>query len=401
MRHPRNYRILIAIAFLQGMVFYAPVATRYRLDNGLSLSGLFAIESISWILTILLEAPFGLLADRLGHRRIIVAGNACFALSKLVFATATGFGPFLAERALLALSLAALSGASEAFLSDCVGLDGREGRFGLWNAAGTAGLLAASLASPFIYGPSLRGAAIATIFPYAAAAGLSFCLAEVGGPRSAGVADGTRAALRSSLRGLLKDPGLLRFLLAGAIITEYGQALVFLGQLQYERAGIDRAWFGIIFATLQGAALLAAASGRLARAFGRKPVLAAIVAISGLCAAVLALSANPVASLVALAVSASATAVFRPISTVIQLERIGGSDRATALSLNAMVSEASAALVNLAAGPAAQASLSLGFGCFAMALFLLLLFWPFFFRLPSPEGGEVPESLTKPEGQAT
>ena len=108
-----NYRILVIIAFMQGMVFYRPIATIYRRAYGLDIQGLFLIESISWLVTIVLEAPWGRFTDRYGYRKTLLLGNLAFLISKIVFSFASGFPGFLAERLILSVSLAALSGSSE------------------------------------------------------------------------------------------------------------------------------------------------------------------------------------------------------------------------------------------------------------------------------------------------
>ena len=46
------------IVFLQGFVFYAPIATVFRENRGISLSQIFLIESISMILIVVLEIPW-------------------------------------------------------------------------------------------------------------------------------------------------------------------------------------------------------------------------------------------------------------------------------------------------------------------------------------------------------
>lgn len=182
MNSTRNARLLIAVSFLQGFVFYGPVATLYRRAYGLALDELFLIESVSWILMLLLEAPWGWFADRFGYRRTLVAGNLLFAASKLVFAGASGFGGFLAERLVLSVAVAAISGCDSALLYRSSREGQAERNFGLQSAAATAGIVLASLLSPLLYGVSLRWTAYATILPYAAAAALSFLLSDEGAP---------------------------------------------------------------------------------------------------------------------------------------------------------------------------------------------------------------------------
>ena len=51
------------------MIFYGPVATLYRQVHGVSIFQITLIESISLILCILLELPWGIVADKIGYRK--------------------------------------------------------------------------------------------------------------------------------------------------------------------------------------------------------------------------------------------------------------------------------------------------------------------------------------------
>ena len=142
-RNRRNVALLFAVYFLQGLCFYSPVATLYRLEAGLTLFQTGLLESISLAAMLLLEIPWGRAADRIGHRRTLVICSALFALSKVVFWKARAFPDFLAERLILAVALAGLSGCDSAYLFACVGEKESQRIFGLWNAVQTAGLLVA------------------------------------------------------------------------------------------------------------------------------------------------------------------------------------------------------------------------------------------------------------------
>ncbi len=373
MTHTVNYRILVIIAFLQGMVFYGPVATLYRRAYGLDIQGLFLIESISWIATIALEAPWGRFADRYGYRLTLLIGNAAFLGSKIVFATASGFSGFLVERLALSVSLAALSGCSEAMVYRSAGPVAAEKAFGRWNAASGAGLLLAALASPFQYSISLRAAAYGTVVPYAAAFFCSLFLVDLPEASSAYPATGPAVrGLRAAFVRLARDRLLLLFLAAAAVAGEAGHAAtVFLAPLQYERSGIPVAVFGLLFAVLQGAGLAAAGSGQLSATMGRGHALKALLLFESAGLATLAVSTSGVVSIVALVVVAVAVAMFRPLSSAFQNERIRGAERATALSVNAMVIEMAAAAVNVFVGRAAAAGLPVVFGILAVAVAVL------------------------------
>lgn len=69
---------MYVIIFLQGFVFYGPVATLYRQARGLSMPEIFLIESISWILVIILEVPWGWFSDKFGYKKTLIFVNALF-----------------------------------------------------------------------------------------------------------------------------------------------------------------------------------------------------------------------------------------------------------------------------------------------------------------------------------
>ncbi|HUW71280.1 MAG TPA: MFS transporter [bacterium] len=375
-RH-RNYRLLVLIACMQGIVFYAPVATLYRRAYGLDIQGLFLIESISWVATILLEAPWGRFADKFGYRLTLILGTALFLVSKIVFAFASGFGGFLAERLLLALALAALSGCTEAMLYRSVPPEHAAKAFGRWHAASSVGLFSASIAAPLLYSASMRMAAYGTIVPYAAAFLCSLFLVDIPAAlaESRPITERTpREGIRLSVLTLWRDKGLLFFLLAAAVMGEAAQsATVFLAPLQYERACIPASLYGALFALTQAAGLAAAASGRIIATYGRRCAFVSLVAIMAASLAALAVSGSAFVSITALIVLTAAAAAFRPLSTTVQNEKAHDSSRATMLSVNAIVMELMAAIMNTGVGYASALGLPIGFGALAMMVAALLL----------------------------
>ncbi len=148
----KNIYLMYAIAFLQGLVFYGPIATLYREARGLSIFQITLIESISLFLCILLEIPWGVIADKIGYRRTMIFCSTLYFVSKVIFWKAASFPFFLLERLLLSVVLARFSGVDTSiiFLS-CKQVEKKgwnsQKVFGIYNAVGMAGLLLAS----FVY----------------------------------------------------------------------------------------------------------------------------------------------------------------------------------------------------------------------------------------------------------
>ena len=158
----RNLRIMLVMSLLQGMVFYAPIATLYRRAAGLTVFEITLIESVCMVVSMGLEVPWGVAAERLGYRKTMILCCMVYFVSKLVFWRAESFAGFLAERLLLAVVLAGMSGVDESILYASCGEGGAHRAFGWYSALGTAGMLLAAALYTLVIGPDYRGAALWT-----------------------------------------------------------------------------------------------------------------------------------------------------------------------------------------------------------------------------------------------
>ena len=401
--HPRrNLTLLAGMALLQGMVFYSPVATLYRVQFGLPLSQFFIIEALSWGLTMLSELPWGLVADRIGYKRTLVWGYGLLVATKVIFALADGFGGFLAERLLLALAIGAISGCDAALVHQSAPSGGSARAFARLRASGLAGLIVASLASPFLAAWSLRATAWATVPPYALAWILSWflvaparaALAAPAAPVAPMAPTGPqqprirRHPLRIRRRLVMAASRLfgrgLRWPLALAALALMAElahlVVIFLSQLQYQRAGIPQGAFGLLFLVLHG--LPMAVLALLPASFGRRPQrsLAWSGVLASAAVAVLFLQANPLVSVAALADLATVAQVQGSLNAAWQNASIrNNAGRAAALSVYALWGEGVAAAGNGLLGSLSAAGLlpALGTAAVLMALATLcLVVWP-------------------------
>ncbi|WP_411656412.1 MFS transporter [Anaeromassilibacillus sp. SJQ-1] len=78
----RTIWLCYAIAFLQGLLFYAPISTLYRQTNGISIFEITLIESISLAVSLAMELPWGWIADRIGYRNTLVICHFLFFFRK-------------------------------------------------------------------------------------------------------------------------------------------------------------------------------------------------------------------------------------------------------------------------------------------------------------------------------
>ena len=370
----RNLRIMLVMSLLQGMVFYAPIATLYRRAAGLTVFEITLIESVCMVVSMGLEVPWGVAAERLGYRKTMILCCTVYFVSKLVFWRAESFAGFLLERLLLAVVLAGMSGVDESILYASCGEGQAHRAFGWYSALGTAGMLTASALYTLVIGPDYRMAALWTAAAYGAAALLSLGLQEVRRP----AARETRALtdFRACLQKMWHIRGLFPLALAGALMGESVHTItVFFSQLQYTRCGWGDAMMGVAYTICTAIGLCGAASAGCAQHLGRRRMGLVMTGLSAVLCLVLAGTESGGLSLGCMAALCLASALYAPLSSALQNSLITLESRATALSVSALMSDSAAALMNVVLGRAADASLPLalcvgGGACLmAMALF--------------------------------
>lgn len=351
----KNIYLLYAISFLQGMVFYGPVATLYRQARGVGLFEIGLIESVSLGLCLLLEIPWGMLADRIGHRRTMVVCCGLYALSKVLFWQARGFAGFLAERVMLSVVLAGMSGVDSSLLYNaCKDTDSCR-VFGIYDGLGMAGLLTASGVFSLLVKQDDSLAALLTVGSYT----LAFLLA-LGLEEDSPVPVRQRPCLKAALGELGRNWPLLLFVLGAALWNEAHQYItVFLSQVCYARQGMGSAGMGWAYAAASVLAMAGPWSAGLCRRLGMPRCLGLLGCAGAVACLVLALVPGVWAAVVGVLTLRLAFALLTPLQTQVQHQQVRSENRATALSVNAMVMETVGAGANLAFGALAQRGLPL------------------------------------------
>ena len=330
----KNIPLLCVITFLQGMVFYASVATLYREAAGLSMLEIGTIEAVNLALSMALEVPWGWLADRIGYRKTMIACNALFLVTKIIFWRAEGFAGFLAERVLLAVVLSGLSGVDSSMLYLSAPPEENQRNEGWCQAVGEAGLLLSALLYTAFLSGQYRAAALWTMIAYGLAAVLTFFLAEVK-PEEECQQKGSMLAL---VKEHFRVPGMIQLVLCCTLAGETMQCMmVFFNQKLYVRCGMSDRMIHAAFLVMTLAGLCGPLSHRITKRLGRKRMGLGILVTAALCAGVLAVTGSGLLSVVLITMISAAGALFSPLVGSMENEMIRTPDRATAMSLNAIV----------------------------------------------------------------
>lgn len=376
MSNKKNIYLMYAIALLQGMVFYGPIATLYRQANGLTVFQITLIESISYILCVLLEVPWGMAADRIGYRKTMCFCCGLYFVSKLVFWGAGGFGGFLLERVMLSVVIAGLSGVDTSILY----LSCRPGEsqrvFGIYNSLSMAGLLLASFVFSAFVRENYSAAALLTAVSYGLAFVLSLFLTEVkgGGRHRACFPEFRDVFLR-----IVKNKRLVLFLVAAAFVTQTHQTVtVFLNQLQYKKCGLSDAAIGYIYIGITLAGALGIFSQRLTQKAGVKRMGTALHILAAAACAALGFTDSAWVSVLGILSLNVMNAFYQPYQMELQNRQVLSENRATELSVYAMMIDGIRAGSSLLFGALARAALESAFffgGGICLAGLLLFHIW--------------------------
>lgn len=335
----RNIPLMYAISFFQGIVLYASISTLYRQARGLSLSEYALIDGFSYIFQLAFEIPFGMLADRIGYKKTLIFSNGLYLLSKVIFWQAYGFSNFLLERLFFSMALAGLSGLDVSILYLSCRKQESQNIFGRYSAFGTAGMLTGCLIFTLFLSENYSATALGTVISYSVAFCLSFFIADVRETEEKETLPSLRRLI-GIFKITLKDTKFLLFILGETLVAYSTWAVrVFLIQNKYLSLGLATrhiGWIDIVFSML---ALTAVYSAALTKRMGFRKFTVAGMGMVAICALVIGTTRSIVlAILCSAAVEVSAT-MLSPLINDLYSKRVTISDRATQLSVYAMLAE--------------------------------------------------------------
>ncbi len=260
-------------------------------EIGLTLAGYSYVTAVALI-------PFGILSDRVGHRRMLIAGLLVSSLAPLLYPLAGNLGQLNLVRAFHGLASAMLLPAAVALVLNSASPD-RSGEALGWFGTATQ--------SALVVGPALGGLLLShygfkVAFYSCSVIPLSGLIFVLFGPDAIQPIARRGALSRDSL-SWLKQPRVLAGLLTPLFFTMGSGTILTFMPLYSEVLGISGTGAGIIIAAVYvGSTLLRVPGGKLSDKIGRRPVILAGLIISGI--AILSISfVDFFSGLIAVAVS--------------------------------------------------------------------------------------------------
>jgi MFS family permease len=346
----RNPALLAASAGLRFALFPIPVITLFWKDQiGMSLTEIMWLQSIFGATAVVCEFPSGYVADRLGYRRSLVIGAGFWLAGWIAYALGATFAGIALAEVLLGVGLAFTSGADSALLY--VSVEGGESsdRYRGWEghvrATSQASEAASAAVGGWLYSIAPRLPFWLQIPVAAANLGAIVALYDVHPLEGATRTSHLRRAWHIVAHALVRHARLRASMALSVALGISTYIAVWLIQPWMQRRGIAPAWFGPLWAAAHlWLAAVSLTNARVAQTLGVAPVLLGCSVLAG-------------ASYLALALGSSALAVvfYLGFMTVrgLQGPLLAGAlqadappeDRASVLSLNALLFRLAAAVV--------------------------------------------------------
>ena len=299
-----------------------------------------------------------------------------FFASKIVFWKAHFFAEFLLERIMLSVVFAGFSGVDSSILYLSCDKGKSQKVFGVYNVLGTIGMLVASLIFAVFVGENYRFAAFLTMVSYGAAAFLSLFISEVKHEERSQI---SLNEFKSIFLRIVGNKSLMCFLIAVAFITQTHQTItVFLNQIQYQKCGLSASSIGLVYIIVTLVGMFGVYSDALTRKKGTKCTGVSIFTIVILSCFLLAITHSAMLSVCGVFILNLANSFFQPLQMEEQNKQVISNNRATELSIYAIIIDSICAGTSVAFGALAKFALEKAF-LFGAALsfvgLILFLVW--------------------------
>lgn len=107
------------VSFLNGLVFYAPVALLVRTNAGVTMAQFFVLQAVLSLTVFLFEIPTGVVTDRAGYKNTMILAQVTMFLAKVLLLAAYirgSFTLFVVEAVVEGFAACFLSGTQEAYI---------------------------------------------------------------------------------------------------------------------------------------------------------------------------------------------------------------------------------------------------------------------------------------------
>lgn len=336
-----DLRLFVVYRFLSTAYLFVPVLVLFFQERGLDFKQIALLNTVYALTAIVCEVPTGVLADRFGRRRAMIAGAILMAAGCLVDYRGTSFWTFALGEGLLALGLTLSSGADSAYLYDLLRDAGRGDRYraleGRATAAKLVGSAGALLAGGLIARHHLADTYAVSAVICVAAALVAALLGERLVARASVMRPTVWSATRSAALVALRRPRLRAAIVFSVITFTLLRMGLYLQPTWLASEGLDVAWIGAVLAALSLVAAVGAEGTEAVKfRLDERALVVLLPAVIGVAYLALPRCGWPIGVLL-LGVLALGNGVYSPLSKdLLNREITDSGQRATVLSVESM-----------------------------------------------------------------
>jgi predicted MFS family arabinose efflux permease len=333
-----DLRLFFTYRVLSTAYLFVPVLVLFFQDRGLSITEITLLNTLYALTAVVCEVPTGVLADRFGRRRAMIAGAVLMSIGCLVDYRGSSFWAFAVGEGLLALGLTLASGADSAYLYDLLADAGRLDQYRAYEGRATAGKMigaAAALAlGGLVAGHHLGDTYAVSAIVCMAAAGTAALLGERAVSASA---RGLLPAMVAATRVVLLRAPLRRAVIFSVLTFTLLRMGLYLQPIWLDNSGLDVMWIGVVLAALSLVGAIGAERiETVRRAVGERGLVLLLPLVLGTSYILLGRIGLPL-GLGLLALLALCNGVYSPLSKdLLNREILDSSQRATVLSVESM-----------------------------------------------------------------
>ena len=337
-----NINKVIFVNFCQRFHFYVHAMALLLLARGLTLVQISMIESIMIFTIFVMEAPTGVLADRVGRKWSIIFSTFLLMTAEFIFIFARDYGWYVLIALLTGTGFAFASGAVEALVYDSLPDEGREdamkramGRVNSWGQIAFVispiiGALIIGDGAPERFIPAIALTVVALLIGLIVAFSLREPVTDTSEKQPSSI-----ALLRGGVSLLINHARLRRLALLVIFTSPFTAAMITtLGPPYLTANEVSPFVIGVV---LSVGSLLAALAQRYAYKveawLGQRRAIAVLILLPGLMYWLLALVAGPIATVLIVILMYGSNDMKAPLFSAYQNALISSENRATVLSL--------------------------------------------------------------------
>ncbi|HAU66468.1 MAG: Nitrate/nitrite transporter [Candidatus Uhrbacteria bacterium GW2011_GWF2_39_13] len=273
---------------LYSLMFYTPIIILFYQHNGLTLTQIMVLQSISAIIWIVMEIPTGHFADSIGKKKSLLITSVFATLAMIAFVLGTNFYYFLIATIFWALAGAFISGADSAFIYDTLKSLGKENSYKkVWGNTVffySIGISIASVVGGLLGGFNLRYPFLAMIPFYLLLILVSLSFYEPEPRETFSKQSSIFNSMKAVKKSVFQNKKIRQLLLYSAIIASAIGVAYWLYQPYFKLSGLDAVYFGLVFATFNVIkALSAKYSHIIEELLGQNTSLVLLFLLTSLC----------------------------------------------------------------------------------------------------------------------